>query len=56
MRVPTQAAWEPASDEELQAAFRAFASFGAGSAGTPKSATPRAPELDGAKFAKLVRR
>ena len=49
-----QAAWEPASDEELQAAFRAFACFGAGGGGTPKSATPKAAELDGARFAKLV--
>ena len=31
-----QAVWEPVSDEELHAAFRAFANFGAGN-GTPKS-------------------
>lgn len=51
-----QAMWEPVADEELHAAFRAFASFGAGMNGTPKSATtPKALELDGARFAKLVR-
>ena len=50
-----QAAWEPVSDEELHAAFRAFANFGSGSGSTPKSATPKAFELDGARFAKLVR-
>ncbi len=43
------------SDEELHAAFRAFANFGSGSGSTPKSATPKAFELDGARFAKLVR-
>ena len=52
---PAQAAWEPVSDEELHAAFRAFANFGSGSGSTPKSATPKALELDGARFAKLVR-
>ncbi len=43
------------ADEELHAAFRAFAIFGAG--GTPKSgaAGPKAPVLDSGRFVKLVR-
>lgn len=47
-----QAAWDLGTDEELHAAFRAFASFGGG---TPKSAQPRACELDGKGFVKMCR-
>jgi hypothetical protein len=50
-----QAVWDMVSDEELHAAFRAFAHFGAGTGNTPKSATPKPFELDGARFVKLVR-
>lgn len=51
-----QAVWDSNADEELHAAFRAFAIFGAG--GTPKSAGaagPKAPLLDSGRFVKLVR-
>lgn len=51
-----QAVWDSNADEELHAAFRAFAIFGAG--GTPKSAGaagPKAPVLDSGRFVKLVR-
>jgi hypothetical protein len=52
----SQAVWDTVADEELHAAFRAFAIFGAG--GTPKSsgaAGPKAPVLDSGRFVKLVR-
>ncbi|CAL8462026.1 g1557 [Coccomyxa elongata] len=51
-----KAVWDSNADEELHAAFRAFAIFGAG--GTPKSAGaagPKAPLLDSGRFVKLVR-
>ncbi|KAK9908613.1 hypothetical protein WJX75_000439 [Coccomyxa subellipsoidea] len=51
-----KAVWDTVADEELHAAFRAFAIFGAG--GTPKSsgaAGPKAPVLDSGRFVKLVR-
>ncbi|EIE25016.1 p25-alpha-domain-containing protein [Coccomyxa subellipsoidea C-169] len=50
-----KAVWDNVADEELHAAFRAFAIFGAG--GTPKSgaAGPKAPVLDSGRFVKLVR-
>ncbi|BDA41253.1 probable tubulin polymerization-promoting protein family member 3 at C-terminar half [Coccomyxa sp. Obi] len=51
-----KAVWDNNADEELHAAFRAFAIFGAG--GTPKSAGaagPKAPVLDSGRFVKLVR-
>ena len=48
-----QGAWDLGADEELYAAFSAFASFGSG---TPKASTqPRAAELDGKGFVKLCR-
>ena len=48
-----QGAWDVGTDEELYAAFRAFASFGGG---TPKaSAQPKAAELDGKGFVKMCR-
>ena len=47
-----QGAWDIGCDDELLAAFRAFASFGSG---TPKSGTPRSAELDGKGFVKLCR-
>lgn len=47
-----QDGWDLGSDEELAAAFRAFASFGSG---TPKSGAPRACELDGKGFVKMCR-
>ena len=48
-----QGAWDDSTDEELYAAFRAFASFGSG---TPKASTqPKACELDGKGFVKMCR-
>ncbi|CAK0783737.1 hypothetical protein CVIRNUC_006936 [Coccomyxa viridis] len=47
-----QGAWDVGCDDELLAAFRAFASFGSG---TPKSGTPKSAELDGKGFVKLCR-
>lgn len=48
-----QGAWDVSTDEELYAAFRAFASFGSG---TPKATTqPRGFELDGKGFVKMCR-
>ena len=50
-----QAVWEAATEEELFAAFRTFAAFGAGS-GTPKATGAISePVLDGSRFAKCMR-
>ena len=48
-----QGPWDASTDEELYAAFRAFASFGSG---TPKASTQsKALELDGKGFVKMCR-